>query len=203
MREIMIATKNRGKVAEFSTLFSRYGIQVTSLFDFAEEIKEIEETGTTFAENAQLKAETIATLLQKPVIADDSGLVVPSLDDRPGVYSARFAGEPKDDGRNNEKLLMELADKHDRTAYFMCVLAFSVPNKKTIFTEGTCYGEIAITPRGTNGFGYDPLFIPKGYEQTMAELSSEEKNRISHRSRALKQLEETLVQHGILGDRHE
>lgn len=202
MQEIIIATKNSGKAKEFCALFEPYGMMVKTLLDFDKSIPEIKETGTTFYENARLKAEGIAGLLKKPVVADDSGLVVRALDGQPGVYSARYAGEPKDDKRNNEKLLDELANTEDRSAYFNCVLAFCIPNKETIYAEGKCPGKIAEKLIGDNGFGYDPLFIPDGYNRTMAQLDSEEKNRISHRYYALKNLEELLQESGLLGDRY-
>lgn len=196
MKEMVIATKNKGKVKEFEALFERYGIKITSLLDINEPIPDIEETGTTFKENARLKAEGIAKVLNVPVVADDSGLAVDALEGRPGVYSARYAGEPTDDMKNYEKLLDELKDVPDteRTARFICVLALAIPGKETIFTEGTCEGTIAHEPKGTNGFGYDPVFIPEGYDCTMAQLEQSEKNRISHRYHALLQLEEWLKQ---------
>lgn len=196
MKEMVIATKNKGKVKEFEALFERYGIKITSLLDINEPIPDIEETGTTFKENARLKAEGIAKVLNVPVVADDSGLAVDALEGRPGVYSARYAGEPTDDVKNYEKLLDELRDvpNEKRTARFICVLALAIPGKETIFTEGTCEGTIAHEPKGTNGFGYDPVFIPEGYDCTMAQLEQSEKNRISHRYHALLQLEEWLKQ---------
>lgn len=193
---MVIATKNKGKVKEFEALFQRYGIKITSLLDINEPIPDIEETGTTFKENARLKAEGIAKVLNVPVVADDSGLSVDALEGRPGVYSARYAGEPTDDVKNYEKLLYEMKDVPDteRRARFICVLALAIPGKETIFTEGTCEGTIAHEPKGTNGFGYDPVFIPEGYDCTMAQLEQSEKNRISHRYHALLQLEEWLKQ---------
>lgn len=196
MKEIVIATKNKGKVEEFKALFERHGIKIISLLDLDEPIPDIEETGTTFKENARLKAEGIAKALNVPVVADDSGLAVDALEGRPGVYSARYAGEPTDDVKNYEKLLNELRDVPDekRTARFICVLALAIPGEETIFTEGTCEGQIAHEPQGTHGFGYDPVFIPEGYERTMAQLEPSEKNRISHRYKALLELEKWLKQ---------
>lgn len=203
MKEILIATKNRGKAHEFIKLFGSYDIHVKTLLDLKKEIPDIEETGTTFKENARIKAETIASLLGETVLADDSGLVVDALDGRPGVYSARFAGEPTDDSRNNEKLLTKLKGSENRSARFVCVLACVFPNGKTLFAQGICEGEIAEHSAGVNGFGYDPLFIPKGYNQTMAQLPADEKNQISHRYHALKQLEKVLQQNGLIGDTDE
>ncbi|GGJ84288.1 non-canonical purine NTP pyrophosphatase [Lentibacillus kapialis] len=188
MKDMIIATKNSGKTKEFKTFFAEYDINAMSLPELSHEIEDIEETGTTFEENAALKAEQIAELLQIPVLADDSGLVIDALDGRPGVFSARFAGEPKDDQKNIDKVLAELEGVADRTARFVCVLAVSVPGEKTVFKKGYCDGRIADAQAGHNGFGYDPIFIPKGYPQTMAQLSSDEKNRISHRSDAIHQL---------------
>lgn len=202
MKELIIATKNLGKAAEFQALFEPYGITTFSLLDFQESIPDVDETGTSFQENAYLKASEMAEYLQKPVVADDSGLAVEALDGAPGVYSARYAGEPKSDEHNNEKLLHALKDidKEERSAKFICVLAFCFPGKQPIFSEGACEGSIAYEPAGDNGFGYDPLFIPKGYKKTMAELPQAEKNNISHRNDALRKMEKTLLQSGILGD---
>lgn len=187
MQEIIIATRNKGKAAEFKQMLQPYGINVLTLLDIAEDLPDVEETGTTFTENARLKAETIANLIQKPVLADDSGLAIDYLDGRPGVYSARYAGEPTDDLQNVEKVLVEMeeAAADERTASFICVLAFAVPGKETVFTEGACQGVISFKPVGTNGFGYDPIFIPDGFNETMAQLNDVHKNEISHRYHAL------------------
>ncbi|QDP40779.1 XTP/dITP diphosphatase [Radiobacillus deserti] len=194
MEKLLIATKNKGKVKDFKGLFSRYGIEVYSLLDLEDEIPDVEETGSTFEENAALKAETIAGLFQMPVLADDSGLEVAALDGRPGIYSARYAGEEKSDQANIEKVLQELQEVPDeqRTAQFVCVLALAQPGKDTMFKRGTCKGTIIRNPRGNNGFGYDPVFVPSGYEETMAQLQPEDKNKISHRHHALVQLEAWL-----------
>ncbi|WP_163970155.1 XTP/dITP diphosphatase [Oceanobacillus halotolerans] len=191
MKEMIIATKNNGKAKEFKEFFDTYHIKARSLLDLAEPVEDIEETGNTFEENAALKAEQIAKQLNLPVIGDDSGLEIDALDGRPGIYSARYAGEQKSDQANMEKVLEELkgVPKKDRSARFICVLAVAIPGKVTIFKKGFCEGEIAIEPRGENGFGYDPIFIPKNYNQTMAELDPVEKNNISHRHDAFKQLE--------------
>lgn len=194
MKEIIIATKNRGKAAEFKTFFSGYGIETKSLLDFDEEMKDIEETGETFEENAALKAEQIRDLLSVPVLADDSGLIIDALNGRPGIFSARYAGEPKSDQANIEKVLTELQSipGEKRTARFICVLAIAVPGKDTIFKTGYCEGNIGFRVKGSNGFGYDPIFIPEGYTQTMAQLPANEKNKISHRKNAIIQLEEWM-----------
>lgn len=191
LKQVLIATKNKGKASEFKEFFSKYNIEALSLLDLEEQLPDVEETGVTFEENAALKAEQIAAILNKPVLADDSGLMVDALNGEPGIYSARYAGHGKNDQDNNVKLLNELKDipKEKRKAKFVCVLAVAIPGKETIFKTGICEGEISFTPQGNNGFGYDPLFIPNGYNKTMAELSPEEKNSISHRSAAIKKLE--------------
>ncbi|MDM8148833.1 XTP/dITP diphosphatase [Priestia megaterium] len=189
MREIIIATKNAGKVKDFETLFSPKGFKVKSLLDFTE-IEDVEETGVTFAENATLKAEAISSALNKPVIADDSGLAIDALNGEPGVYSARYAGENKDDNANIEKVLQKLNDVpfEKRTARFHCALAIAVPGKRTEIVEGTCEGHILEEKRGENGFGYDPIFFVEKWRCSMAELTKEQKNQISHRANALKRL---------------
>ncbi|MGF9890548.1 XTP/dITP diphosphatase [Priestia megaterium] len=189
MREIIIATKNAGKVKDFETLFSPKGFKVKSLLDFPE-IEDVEETGVTFAENATLKAEAISSALNKPVIADDSGLAIDALNGEPGVYSARYAGENKDDNANIEKVLKKLNDVpfEKRTARFHCALAIAVPGKRTEIVEGTCEGHILEEKRGENGFGYDPIFFVEKWRCSMAELTKEQKNQISHRANALKRL---------------
>ena len=189
MREIIIATKNAGKVKDFETLFSPKGFKVKSLLDFPE-IEDVEETGVTFAENATLKAEAISSALNKPVIADDSGLAIDALNGEPGVYSARYAGENKDDNANIEKVLQKLNDVpfEKRTARFHCALAIAVPGKRTEIVEGTCEGHILEEKRGENGFGYDPIFFVEKWRCSMAEVTKEQKNQISHRANALKKL---------------
>jgi XTP/dITP diphosphohydrolase len=189
VREIIIATKNAGKVKDFETLFSPKGFQVKSLLDFPE-MEDVEETGVTFSENATLKAEAISFALNKPVIADDSGLAIDALNGEPGVYSARYAGENKDDNANIEKVLQKLNDVpfEKRTARFHCALAIAVPGKRTEIVEGTCEGHILEEKRGENGFGYDPIFFVEKWRCSMAELSKEQKNQISHRANALKKL---------------
>lgn len=197
MKELIIATKNLGKIKEFQVLFDEYGIKVKSLLDLEEEVSDIEETGTTFEANARLKAEEIAKLFNLPVLADDSGLVVEALNGRPGVYSARYAGEPTNDVRNFEKVLSEMQeiDESKRSAYFNCVLALAIPGKETLFYNGKCLGSITTAPAGENGFGYDPIFIPDGYKETMAQLEDMVKNKISHRYQAILQLKTWLDNH--------
>ena len=189
-KTIMIATGNMGKAKEFEKMFAKAGYQIKTMKDFPE-LPEVQETGQTFEENARLKAETIANILQCPVLADDSGLTVDALGGMPGIYSARFAGEQKSDASNNAKLLHELTDVADenRTAQLHCTLVFAAPQKESLVVEGIWNGRIARIPRGENGFGYDPLFIVDGLEKTSAELTPEEKNEISHRGQAMKKLD--------------
>ncbi|WP_368652247.1 XTP/dITP diphosphatase [Ornithinibacillus sp. 4-3] len=194
MKKIIIATKNKGKAKEFAAFFEAYDIQAVSLLDMVPEIHDIAETGATFIENAVIKAEETANFYQQAVLADDSGLVIDALDGRPGVYSARYAGEQATDQANIDKVMSELAEVplEDRTARFVCVLAIAEPGKETFHQIGYCEGKIAFEQKGMNGFGYDPIFIPNGYELTMAELSADEKNKISHRNDALEKLQAYL-----------
>ncbi|WP_156291217.1 XTP/dITP diphosphatase [Oceanobacillus salinisoli] len=194
MKRIVIATKNSGKAKEFKAFFSEKNMEAVSLLDIEKDLPDVEETGETFEENAELKAEEISRILGIPVLSDDSGLVIDALGGRPGIYSARYAGEDKDDRANINKVLQELEGipEHQRTARFVCVLAVSRPGEETIFKKGYCEGLIASTPSGDYGFGYDPIFIPKGYKKTMAELGPEEKNRISHRKNAMVELEDWI-----------
>lgn len=191
-KTIVIATRNPGKAKEFAALFAKEGYQTKTLLDYPD-LPDVEETGKTFEENARLKAETIAHILQQPVLADDSGLVVDALNGMPGIFSARFAGERKSDAANNAKLLHELTDIPDekRTARFHCTLVFAAPRKESLVVEADWEGRIARIPQGDNGFGYDPLFIVPEYNKTSAELTAEEKNDISHRGMAVKELERT------------
>jgi XTP/dITP diphosphohydrolase len=193
MKEVIIATKNPGKAREFEHIFSSRGITVQTLLDFPE-IPEVDETGTTFEENAALKAEAVSKALGKMVIGDDSGLIVDALEGRPGIYSARYAGEPKNDERNTDKVLSELegTPEEKRSARFYCALAVAVPGQETITVSGTCEGRILEERRGSNGFGYDPVFYVPEKGLAMAELSSDEKNKISHRANALKKLDVVL-----------
>lgn len=193
MKEAIIATHNPGKVKEFKEILEPRGYDVKSLAEIGF-TEEIEETGHTFEENAILKAEAVAKAVNKMVIADDSGLSIDNLGGRPGVYSARYAGEQKDDQANIEKVLSELKgiEKEQRIARFRCALAVSIPGEETKTVEGHVEGYIAEEPRGEYGFGYDPIFIVKDKDKTMAELTSVEKNKISHRADALKKLSKLL-----------
>ena len=193
MKKIIIATGNKGKAKEFETLFSPLGYKVLTLHDL-EGATDVEETGTTFEENAVLKAEALCEQFNTMVIADDSGLMIDALDGRPGVYSARYAGEQKNDDANIDKVLEELKDvpEENRTARFYCALAVAVPGEETMTVSGTVEGRIANGRQGENGFGYDPVFYVPDLGKMMAELKPEEKNAISHRANALKKLKELL-----------
>ncbi|MCC5890308.1 MAG: XTP/dITP diphosphatase [Alkalibacterium sp.] len=190
---VIIATKNKGKAKEFEALFNEKGYGIKTLLDYPE-LEDVDETGSSFNENALLKAETISRQLNTLVLADDSGLKVEALYGQPGIYSARYAGEEKNDARNNAKLLNELAEtsRDKRQAAFHCSLALAAPGKESLVIEGQLKGLIVDVPRGTNGFGYDPLFYVPEKDKTMAELTQEEKNKISHRAVALKKLDTVL-----------
>lgn len=195
----VLATRNRGKIAEFERLFKGVSeIEVLSLNDLGE-VAEVVEDGATFEDNAKKKACQVAQSSGLIALADDSGLEVDALEGAPGVYSARFAGDGADDAANNRKLLELLSDvpTERRKARFRCALALAAPNvadAADVHVEhGVCEGQIGWSPRGHNGFGYDPLFIPQGGTLTMAELPAEEKNSISHRARATRQMREYIL----------
>lgn len=203
---VVVATRNPGKVKEIENLFKRRGFEIRSLNDY-EGIPDIEETGSTFYENALIKAQSVADLLHVPVLADDSGLEVEALDGEPGVYSARYGGPDANDANNNAKLLRELALKlthpSDKLgvghplvwsrAEFVCSIVMADPSRRqTAKFEGRCQGYILGEARGHNGFGYDPYFYLPEFRMTMAELELEEKNKISHRAKALRQLIELV-----------
>jgi non-canonical purine NTP pyrophosphatase (RdgB/HAM1 family) len=189
-KKIVIATKNPGKARDFAVLFEPKGYEVVTLLDYPE-IEDVEETGYTFEANARKKAETIAELLGMTVLADDSGICIDALDGQPGVFSARFAGGMKSDAANNAKVLAMLGSQENpsRKAHFHCTLVLAHPDRESLVVEGDIEGEIAEFPIGDYGFGYDPLFYLPHLGKTMAELSDAEKNQISHRAIALKNLE--------------
>lgn len=184
---LVIATKNKNKLIEFKEILKNSAIEVKSLADFGP-IPEIIEDGDTFDQNAYKKAHQTARILGLPTIADDSGLVVEALGGAPGVYSARYAGPGATDAENCTKLLGELSGKKNRNAYFSCVLSIAVPSGPALTYEGRCDGVILHEPRGTSGFGYDPLFYFEEYGKTFAELTLGEKNSVSHRGRALNEV---------------
>ncbi|ALB28389.1 nucleoside-triphosphate diphosphatase [Companilactobacillus heilongjiangensis] len=190
MKEIIIATKNPGKAREFKSIFNDEDFTLKTLLDFPE-FPEIRETGKTFEENAKLKAHAVMERFNLPTIADDSGLQVDALYGRPGVYSARYAGD-HNDAANNAKLLSELGGvpKEKRTARFFSTLVFASPNNdEDLVVEGEVKGLIGLFPAGDDGFGYDPLFYLPELDKTMAQLSVDEKNAISHRGHAIQKLE--------------
>lgn len=187
MKQIVIATKNKHKVEEFEHMLAPLGYAVKSLLDFAQDI-EIEETGTTFQENAYLKAKAIYDAFHIEVISDDSGICINHLEGAPGVYSARFLGEDTSYEYKNNYIIDALKEAHDRGAQYVCSIChFYEDGTHEIFT-GVCEGEIAEVPIGENGFGYDPIFYYPPFETTLANVSEEQKNKISHRYKALEQL---------------
>jgi len=185
--QLLVATNNIGKVKELKKFLLDLSLQLRSINEFPG-IIEVEETGKTFTENAVLKAKSYALQTKTWALADDSGLEVEVLDGAPGVFSARYAGENATDEEKIVKLLKELNETPDeqRRARFVCAMAISDENGEIKFlANGVCSGRIALTPSGTNGFGYDPIFIPDGFEQTFGELSGEIKQKISHRAQAI------------------
>jgi XTP/dITP diphosphohydrolase len=196
MTEIIVATGNKGKLEELKTLLRDAPVVLTSLRDYWDPIVSIPEEGKTFFENAFGKAHWVFSRTGKPVLADDSGLEVDFLKGEPGIKSARFAGEGATDGKNLEKLLGLLKEcpREKRQARFRCVLVFMASEKETIFAEGLCEGVILDRPAGDNGFGYDPVFVPSGFDRTFAQLDSSIKNRISHRGKALIELKKKLYE---------
>ncbi|WNS43456.1 XTP/dITP diphosphatase [Paenibacillus sp. MMS20-IR301] len=204
---LIVATKNKGKVREFQHAFAPLGLTVKSMFDYPD-LPDVVEDGVTFAENAFKKSKAVGDALGYPVLADDSGLCVEALDGSPGVYSARYAGEPADDEANNLKLLSELEGLKQgedtgqpllSPARFVCALSLYDPaDGRELTAEGTVEGWITSEPAGAGGFGYDPLFYLPQFEKTMAELTLEEKQAVSHRGTALRLLTGKLAerQHG-------
>lgn len=192
--KIIIASRNQGKIEEISNVLSKYGIEAVSRDEYGVPKFEIEETGTTLEENSLLKAETIMRLVNMPVIADDSGLEVDALNGAPGVFSARYAGEDCTMQDNRDKMLSELRDVPDeeRTARFAAVITLLYPDGEKLVARGECEGKIVTEERGDEGFGYDPIFMPLGYDITFAEMSQDTKNAISHRGKALTLLEDLI-----------
>lgn len=186
-RPLVLATRNKGKIAEFKTLFSGFPIEMKSLNDFGP-IPEVVEDGKTFEDNAYKKAHFTAKVLGFPALADDSGLVVEALRGQPGVFSARYAGEGAGDEANILKLLKAMEGVSDRRAAFECVIAIAVPRGPALIYGGRCEGEIARDRTGKNGFGYDPVFFYQPLAKTFAEMSQEEKNLVSHRGKAMAKL---------------
>ena len=190
MPDLVLATRNKGKIAEVQRLISLHAPQVTlrSVAEF--NLDDVEETGTTFEENALLKAETIARQTGLTALADDSGIAIDALDGAPGVYSARWSGVHGDDAANVAKVLLELSDvpDEDRGAQFVCVIALAHPDGRSIIVRGEVEGVVRRDPIGNHGFGYDPIFQPDGYAITTAQMDPETKDAISHRGKALREI---------------
>jgi XTP/dITP diphosphohydrolase len=193
MKEIIIATGNAGKVIEFREMLAGLDVKITSLADHFDPLPDIVEDGATFYDNAKIKADWVYDKTGGIwSLADDSGLEVDALNGAPGVSSARYSGDGATAANNNEKLLNELRDipEHLRIARFKCVLVLKIGIDAYYTAEGACEGRIVNNPFGDKGFGYDPLFVPDGYDITFAQLGSEEKNKISHRGIALKNMKQ-------------
>ncbi len=187
--KLLLASQNQHKKEEIFQIFKGHDIELIDLSYFNDQDDPVED-GITFLDNALIKARYFAKKYQMPTISDDSGICVIALDGRPGVHSKRYSGGTDED--NNNKLLEELKDKDNRAAYYVSVIAIVFPDGKTFHYEGRLYGEIAFERKGTNGFGYDPLFYLPEYDKHVAQLSMAEKNKISHRANALKQVGEHL-----------
>jgi XTP/dITP diphosphohydrolase len=186
---LVLATRNKGKIKEIRDLLKNFPVIIKDLSDFGP-IPEVVEDGATFEENAYKKASFTARVLGLPALADDSGLMVDALDGAPGVFSARFGGEGADDAERCRRLLDQLGKAPRRDAAFVCVLSLAVPTGPALTYEGRCEGRIAPAPSGNNGFGYDPVFYFPPLGKTFAEMTQEEKGRVSHRGAALRELRE-------------
>ncbi|MDP9296071.1 MAG: RdgB/HAM1 family non-canonical purine NTP pyrophosphatase [Actinomycetota bacterium] len=193
---IAIASRNKGKIREIAAICADWPVTWVTVRNYPENWPDIEETGSTYLENATLKARTVAEFTGGPALADDSGIEVDALGGAPGPRSARYAGDDADDGRNLRALIGALAGvpSAGRTGRYRCVAAIAFPDRRELWTEGVCEGALISKPRGSGGFGYDPIFVPAGWDSTMAELSGEEKDRISHRGRAFRALRELLAE---------
>ena len=191
-QRLILASNNAGKLKEFAELLGPIGFELHPQGEF--NVPEAEEPFGTFVENALQKARHAARLTGLPALADDSGVCVNALGGAPGVYSARFAGEPKSDARNNAKLVADLASHADKSAYYYCVLVYvrHADDPQPVIADGVWRGQIIDTPRGANGFGYDPYFLLPDFGRTAAELEPHEKNAVSHRGQALRALVDKL-----------
>jgi len=186
---LVLATHNKGKKREYELFFERFPLEIKGLSEF-KEIPEFEEEGRTFEQIATYKAQSASSILGLPALADDSGLEVDCLNGAPGILSARYAGESADDYQNNRKLLEQMKGKENRNATFVCSLTLAKPAGQVLTFTGKCSGIILYEPVGTNGFGYDPLFYYPPFNKTFAQVSVEEKSRVSHRGQAMRKLEE-------------
>ena len=191
-QRLILASNNAGKLKEFAQLLGPIGFELHPQGEF--NVPEAEEPFGTFVENALQKARHAARLTGLPALADDSGVCVNALGGTPGVYSARYAGEPKSDARNNDKLIADLAAHADKSAYYYCVLVYvrHADDPQPVIADGAWRGQIIDTPRGANGFGYDPYFLLPDFDKTAAELEPLEKNAVSHRGQALRALVDKL-----------
>jgi len=190
--KIIFATQNKGKAAEVKAIFAGSQIEIISLYDLGSKI-DVEETGSTFRENAFLKAKTIYEIYKEPVVADDSGLEIEQLDGRPGVYSARYAGEPCTFEDNNLKVISELQDFPEPHRAKFISFATYYDSKNKLEAVGELPGRMIKEQRGTNGFGYDPIFIPDGFDLTISEMDFNTKNKISHRAKSFEKLRDDLT----------
>ncbi|WP_295586319.1 XTP/dITP diphosphatase [uncultured Oscillibacter sp.] len=190
--KFVLATHNPGKIREMSAILGGLGVEVVSPADVGITV-DVEETGTTFAENAMLKAKAICAAAGLPAIADDSGLCVDALNGGPGVYSARYGGEGLDDKGRYMLLLNSMRGQTTRKAHFACAIACAFPNGDELTAQGQCDGAIAFAPMGQGGFGYDPVFLVPELGKTFGQLSAEEKSAISHRGKALREFSEKLA----------
>ena len=190
---MIVATRNKGKVREIREALKGLGLRIYSLSDFRD-VPEVEEDGKSFTENALKKARFYSKVFGKLTMADDSGLEVDGLKGMPGIYSARYSGEGASSQKNNEKLLQEMegVSLSKRGARFKCIIAMVSPEGREAMAEGACKGRIGFREKGKKGFGYDPLFILPKYGKTMAELSLEEKNKMSHRGKALRKIRKII-----------
>lgn len=191
MKEIWIATTNKHKVQEFKRMLDKEGIEVFSMLDLKEKLDIIED-GKSFEENACIKAEALSHFLQRAVIADDSGLEVDAMNKEPGIHSARWLGHDTDYAIKNQEIINRLKNAEDRTCRFICAIALARPNHKTEVFTGMIEGVVAEEISGTNGFGYDPIFMVPSLNKRLSEISEEEKNLISHRGQACKKLMEYI-----------
>ena len=188
MKKLVLASSNPGKLREFEALLAVLGMEIVPQSGLG--VADAEEPHGSFVENALAKARHASRRTKLPALADDSGICVGALGGEPGVHSARFAGEPRSDARNNERLVQLLADKDDRRAHYYCVIVLlrHAEDPEPVIAEGSWAGEIVAQPRGANGFGYDPYFFLRDFGKTAAELDPEQKNLLSHRGKALRRL---------------
>ena len=189
--ELVVASHNEGKVREIGELLEPYGLKVLGAGALG--IPEPEETGTTFSENAKLKAEAAMRASGRPALADDSGLCVAALDGAPGIYSARWAGEKKDFRLAMKRVEEKMGGSPDKRAFFVCALALAAPGAETEIFEGRVYGALDFPPRGDRGFGYDPIFVPEGQRFTFGEMDPKTKHAISHRARAFEKFAKSAL----------